>query len=85
MFNIKSMKNIYKKKEKIVEPVLNSKGFLEVTLTNEKGEEKTIPVHQLVAEAFVPNPNNYKYVRHKDGDKTNNCADNLEWTDVEEV
>lgn len=36
-------------------------------------------VHRLVAIAFIPNPNNYPYVNHKDENRGNSCVDNLEW------
>lgn len=36
-------------------------------------------IHRLVARAFIPNPNNYPYVRHLDDDPRNNHADNLDW------
>lgn len=44
---------------------------------NNKQKHKYI--HRLVAEAFIPNPNNYKYINHKDENKLNNNIENLEW------
>ena len=40
---------------------------------------RTMLLSYLVAEAFVPNPNHYRYIRFKDGNKSNCCAENLEW------
>ena len=53
-------------------------GYRQVTLVNEFGR-KVCYVHRLVAEAFLPNPNNYTDVNHKDYNKENNCVSNLEW------
>lgn len=44
-----------------------------------RGKQKVIYAKQIIANMFVPNPNNYKYVTCKDGDYKNICAWNLEW------
>ena len=41
--------------------------------------DKSVLLHRLVASTFIPNPNNYPEVNHKDGNKLNNSVDNLEW------
>lgn len=43
------------------------------------GVKRVISVHRAVAMAFIPNPNNYPQVNHKDEDPSNNNVDNLEW------
>lgn len=44
-----------------------------------KNKQKNIRVHRLVAQAFIPNMLNKPYINHKDGNKQNNNANNLEW------
>lgn len=59
-------------------PVSTPHGYLKVGLTI-KGKRKFYYVSRLVAEEFIPNPNGYKYVGFKDGNKENCSADNLYW------
>ena len=54
-------------------------GYLQVLLWSREKKVKGKLVHRLVAEAFLPNPNGFRCVNHKDEDKTNNMVDNLEW------
>lgn len=54
-------------------------GINYVDLRFEDGTKTQRCVRALVAEAFVPNPNNYKSIKHIDNDRFNVCADNLEW------
>ena len=58
----------------------NHDGYMKVRLVH-GGKDITRRVHTLVARAFIPNFDNFDTVNHKDGDKTNNCVDNLEWID----
>lgn len=63
---------------KFLTPWLNSDGYYCVAI-RENGKQYNVRVHRLVAEAFIPNPNNLPIVNHKDENKTNNKVDNLEW------
>lgn len=69
----------YIKKEKLIKPT-EDRGYLKIHLSR-NNKRKTKYIHQLVAEAFIPNPNKYKEVNHKDSIPTNNCVGNLEWCD----
>ncbi len=53
-------------------------GYLKVTLSK-NGEHKTAAVHRLVALAFLENPDNKQEVNHKNGIRTDNSLENLEW------
>ena len=58
-------------------------GYIQYLLhKNNKGKE--LKAHRLVAEAFLPNPENKREVNHIDGDKHNNRVDNLEWATTSE-
>ena len=60
-------------------------GYYYVDLQRE-GFKRKIPVHRLLALAFLPNPENKRTVNHIDGNKTNNSLSNLEWaTDKENI
>jgi hypothetical protein len=65
-------------RKKLLIPCKNLKGALYVTLNEEK-KKKNCYIQQLVAQAFLPNPENKERVKHKDGNKENNNVDNLEW------
>ena len=58
-------------------------GYLYVCLQID-GDPITMRLHRLIAKTWIPNPNNYPVVGHKDNDKANDCVDNLYWTTYSE-
>ena len=75
------VKSIKFGKEIILKQHINIKGGYYYVCLLKNGKHKNYYAHRLVAEAFLPNPNNYKEVNHKDECKTNNVVSNLEWCD----
>jgi hypothetical protein len=66
------------KRNKELKISMNKGGYMEVSLAN-KGSNKTLLVHRLVAQSFIKNELNHKCVHHVDSDRTNNNVSNLEW------
>lgn len=69
----KRMSNI-----RILSPRLNTGGYYQVLFSID-GNRTQPHIHKLVAQAFIPNPNNYPQVDHIDCNKLNNCVLNLRW------
>lgn len=65
-------------KGRIIKPVKCKNGYYEVHL-NKNGKRKVFLLHRVVAKAFLPNPNDFPEVNHKDEDISNNSLKNLEW------
>lgn len=67
-----------RKTKKPVKPYISTRGYVRVRLQKD-GERHNYALHRLVAEIFIPNPNEYPEVNHIDGNKLNNRVSNLEW------
>lgn len=85
--NLGKIKSLKYGKERILIPLNDNYGYLMINLSK-NGIQRTRRIHRLVAEAFIPNPNNLPEVNHKNGNKTQNVVNlddlygettNLEW------
>lgn len=70
---------IYNKiRKSYVKPIINKAGHAYITLCKNKTKQNFY-IHRLVAESYIDNPNNKQYVKHKNGNKSDNRVENLEW------
>lgn len=72
------------KRNKILKGTVNKQGYKCVLLTKNDGKIKRVRVHRIVAQTFIPNPENKPQINHKDGNKMNNAISNLEWVTSKE-
>jgi hypothetical protein len=79
---IKSIKRQGTKNE-ILKPHLGNNGYYGIQLRN-KGNDKRLNIHRLIAIHFIPNPNNHPFVDHINRNKTDNRLENLRWASVSE-
>lgn len=78
-YTIDTNGNVFsKRKNKYLKQTINKYGYCKVTLQKDK-YKKMYSVHRLVAENFIPNPNNYPCINHIDSNRKNNNIENLEW------
>lgn len=75
---VKSLGNTMLRKEKILKPNKHNCGYYRVELSK-NNKQKWYYIHRLVAQAFIPNPDDLLFINHKDEDKTNNAVGNLEY------
>ena len=79
LYQISNLGNVYSlKAKKILKTSISYKGYIVVSLFKNK-KSHTNQIHRLIAQAFIPNPNNYPQINHIDGNKQNNNIKNLEW------
>lgn len=82
LYAVTSCARVWSYRRKIfLKPTKSSSGYYTVKLSA-NGVQKTYNLHRLVAEAYLPNPDNLPQVSHLDEDRTHNWVGNLEWADV---
>lgn len=63
---------------------LDKDGYRIGVFYDSEGKRKTLKFHRLIAQTFIPNPNNFPEVNHKNGNKQDNDISNLEWVTTQQ-
>ena len=82
-------RSFFRGKCRLLKPTVTHRGYLGICLyrydeKTKKQRKKTFRLNRIIAETFIPNPENKPEVHHKNNDKTDNRAENLEWVTGEE-
>lgn len=85
-YQVSNLGNIYSvKRKKVMKPQVNCWGYLVIGLRNNKNKTRKIyQVHRLVAQAFIPNPENKPQIDHINTQKSDNRVENLRWVTSKE-
>ncbi len=79
MYAVNELGEVYSlRKNRTISPKVNHDGYLRVQLWS-ANQCEFVAIHRLIAETFLPNPDNKPFVNHIDGNKANNTVENLEW------
>ena len=82
--NLGDVKRVSKKEKILKKQLAWNKQYLCVGLYDDNKKYHKFLIHRLIAKVFIPNPNNYEIVNHKDENKFNNCVGNLEWVSIKQ-
>lgn len=81
-FQVSNLGRVYSNRtSKILKQTISKTGYYTIAtkIGGRNGKSLCFKIHRLVAEAFILNLENKPFVNHKDGNKLNNCEENLEW------